>query len=187
MQTLLESAVELARENPGTITVMAYTTHARARQAWIQMVEKIEAFSLENSMELTFKNGSKVKFVGHDPIFDNPDRLRGFDSVIHEDSRFNSRFNRALKPSFRGAEQGSGNGEMRKPVVTFVLGGDWEGLYVDDQLVTEGHVIPIFTVLEKLKDVGRFDYRELIAKDEVLEEFGSLPQSLAEVRNQGLV
>jgi hypothetical protein len=62
--------------------------------------------------------------------------------------------------------------------VTIVDGDDWEGLYVDGRLVTEGHRV---SVTEALNAVG-VSCEVVYADDHWLEEVGRLPDQLRKVR-----
>jgi hypothetical protein len=65
-----------------------------------------------------------------------------------------------------------------RPKVTFVDGDDWEGLYIDDKLVIEGHVVRIDDMLRLLG----IDGEKIYADDEWLQEQGTLPVNLSEVK-----
>lgn len=63
--------------------------------------------------------------------------------------------------------------------ITFVshAGGDWEGLYVDGQLVAEGHTLKWWDVLRALS----IDYNTINADEEWMYDVGRLPEKLDEV------
>jgi len=54
---------------------------------------------------------------------------------------------------------------------------DWEGLYIDGELVLEGHRVRRDEIFEKLG----IDYTEVEAAEGWLESRGSLPQKLSDV------
>lgn len=66
---------------------------------------------------------------------------------------------------------------MEKTITIVTNDNDWEGLYVDGQLVYEGHEIPRSVLLEA---VG------VVAETVVVEIDGSLPDTLAEARSQAI-
>jgi alkylated DNA nucleotide flippase Atl1 len=74
-----------------------------------------------------------------------------------------------------------------KSVVTLVRGDDWTGLYVGDKLVEEGHSLPAFRVIDALKNVGRYTYVEREADQELLEDSGSLPESLTQAYAERII
>lgn len=69
---------------------------------------------------------------------------------------------------------------LNRPKVTLVLANDWDGLYVDDKLVTQDHSI---YASEALEAVG-FSVGVVEADDEWLKRRGQLPVSLAAVRRR---
>ena len=73
------------------------------------------------------------------------------------------------------------------PTVTLVTADDWTGLFVDGKLVAEGHSLPEFRVIDALKDVGRYRYQELTANQDVMEEFGSFPETLEQAECDGII
>ncbi len=62
--------------------------------------------------------------------------------------------------------------------VTFVLGDDWTGLYIDDELVIENHSLSAGQVL---KAIG-VEFNTIVADEDWLEEHGSLPDALKDVK-----
>ena len=62
-------------------------------------------------------------------------------------------------------------------VVTFALGNDWTGMYVDGVLVTEGHSIPYWDIVKALG----FEYKSVTADEEYLEEYGCMPDDLKDI------
>ncbi len=54
---------------------------------------------------------------------------------------------------------------------------DWEGLFIDGKLVTEGHSIPLYEFCEVLGI--KVDFKEV--DDEYMCEMGSFPQNLDEI------
>lgn len=66
---------------------------------------------------------------------------------------------------------------MVKAITIVTNDNDWEGLYVDGQLVHEGHEIPRSVLLEA---VG------VAVETVVVEIDGSLPDTLAEARSQAI-
>jgi hypothetical protein len=62
--------------------------------------------------------------------------------------------------------------------VTFVDGDDWEGLYIDGKLDTEGHHVRIDDLLRLLG----IDGQQIYADDAWLAERGNLPENLDEVQ-----
>jgi hypothetical protein len=70
--------------------------------------------------------------------------------------------------------------------VTFVDGDDWEGLYVDGQLVTQGHTVSLKEAAEvfmQAQPVSAFDTR--FADTQWLSEVGQLPDKLRDVQFLG--
>ena len=57
-------------------------------------------------------------------------------------------------------------------------GDDWEGLYVDGELATEGHQL----IIEDLADVLGIEIEDKYANIDWLEERGSLPNKLEDVK-----
>lgn len=64
--------------------------------------------------------------------------------------------------------------------ITFVSGGDWQGLYVDGKIVLQNHSLYPIEVLEALKI--DFDYIE--TDDEWLYKIGRFPDELSKVKKQ---
>ena len=62
--------------------------------------------------------------------------------------------------------------------ITVTDGDDWKGLYVDGKLVYEGHSIPI----HEFAKAANIDFDFVEADDEWLEEVGSFPKNLSEVK-----
>lgn len=68
-----------------------------------------------------------------------------------------------------------------KPKFTFVTNeDDWEGLYMDDNLVEEGHTIALQWVVEYLNN-GYSEWKQLVVKGEWLYDEGALPATLTEL------
>jgi len=65
-----------------------------------------------------------------------------------------------------------------KPKITLVDGDDWQGLYVNGELVTQGHSIRAQDVCEVLGA----DYAFVSADYEWLDERGALPELLKDVK-----
>ena len=42
--------------------------------------------------------------------------------------------------------------------------GDWEGLFIDGKLITEGHSVPSTDVLDKLEELGVINFESYEAK-----------------------
>ena len=69
---------------------------------------------------------------------------------------------------------------MKKiPNIVIVNADDWEGLYIDGDLKTEGHSLSLQNVLDILKIHTTFRYD---VDYEWLEEIGRLPKSLSDVK-----
>lgn len=66
--------------------------------------------------------------------------------------------------------------------LTVIQTDDWEGLYLDDRLITEGHSIDWKYVLEKLGYNTEANYLSEKEWIEYLGDGGALPQSLNELR-----
>jgi len=60
----------------------------------------------------------------------------------------------------------------------FVYGDDWEGLYIDGKLVTEGHAITV----EEFAEIIGVEFNESFADIDWLQEEGSLPEKLEDVK-----
>lgn len=67
--------------------------------------------------------------------------------------------------------------------VVIVDGGDWHGLYIDGELVEEGHSLCVSDVLRKVRDTRRpIASVETIEADQTwLEDHGFLPKHLSNV------
>lgn len=64
------------------------------------------------------------------------------------------------------------------PEITLVRGEDWEGMYVNDELVAEGHSLDARVIIEALK----LNLKPTIFIDyDWLEKRGTLPRDLKEV------
>lgn len=61
--------------------------------------------------------------------------------------------------------------------VNFVTSSDWEGLYVDGELVLEGHSISAMQVLRALK----IAYTSVEADDDWLYDVGRLPEKIEDI------
>jgi hypothetical protein len=62
--------------------------------------------------------------------------------------------------------------------VTYVVGNDWEGLYVDGEIVNQGHTLRLQDLAEALK----IDLHTVEPDDEWLGKVGHLPQKLSKVK-----
>lgn len=68
-----------------------------------------------------------------------------------------------------------------KPKFTFVTNhDDWEGLYMDDNLVEEGHTIALQWVVSHLNN-GYSEWKQLVVEGEWLYDEGALPPTLTEL------
>lgn len=68
--------------------------------------------------------------------------------------------------------------------IDIIILDDWEGLYINGQLVDEGHSINLRTVLKKLAKEYNFTFRSHCASPELedkIQQVGSLPKNLDEV------
>lgn len=70
---------------------------------------------------------------------------------------------------------------MKKKEVVFVLADDWEGMYIDGELVAEGHSLEVDTVCIALD----IESEERWADDEWLTARGRLPKELKDVKFGG--
>jgi hypothetical protein len=59
--------------------------------------------------------------------------------------------------------------------------GDWEGVYLGDELIEQGHSVPLWMALEHLAKKGKLSYERITLADEYLESLGNLPEKLSEV------
>ena len=72
--------------------------------------------------------------------------------------------------------------------ITLVNGDDWEGIYIDNELMMENHSLHLGRTLKLIQDKmsGRMDkiehLSEIVADGEWLEERGCLPKKLDEVK-----
>ena len=62
--------------------------------------------------------------------------------------------------------------------IHLVSGDDWEGLYINGNLVTEGHQI----TNEELLEILGVDFNTSLADIDWLEERGSFPEKLTDVK-----
>ena len=62
------------------------------------------------------------------------------------------------------------------PEVTFVYADDWEGLYIGDELIIEGHSLDMLRVLDVLKVSYSYGEAEVC-----LTAYGRCPPSLKDV------
>ena len=75
--------------------------------------------------------------------------------------------------------------KKERPVITFVWGDDWNGVYVDDELFMEDHQLDAEDLLKKLAEEGHF---ELSIEDgwtvdtKWLHRLGRLPKQLYDVK-----
>lgn len=71
--------------------------------------------------------------------------------------------------------------------INYVTGDDWEGLYIDGELVEENHSIRITDLLEILKDrrLLTFDYHEV--GQDYLEGLGNLPDNFNDLDKNELL
>ena len=69
--------------------------------------------------------------------------------------------------------------------VTLVRGqDDWEGLYIDGELVTEAHSLNAWTALVNVSNVGMFSLRTFTVCDvdeQRLQDVGGLPHRLSDL------
>lgn len=65
--------------------------------------------------------------------------------------------------------------------INYVTGDDWQGLYIDGELIEENHSIRITDLLEMLEDrrLLTFDYHEVDQR--YLEDLGNLPDSFDDI------
>ena len=67
---------------------------------------------------------------------------------------------------------------MSNKKITFVLGNDWTGMYIDGVLVEEGHTIPYWAIVRALG----FEYDSKSVDEEWLEAYGCMPNDLKDVK-----
>lgn len=67
---------------------------------------------------------------------------------------------------------------MKKNKITFVDSDDWEGLYINGELVLENHSLRIYDVLKALG----IKYEVINADDDWLASCGNLPENLTDVK-----
>jgi hypothetical protein len=70
----------------------------------------------------------------------------------------------------------------KKPSVVMIYGDDWQGLYIDGRLKTEGHKISVCDFATHVCDLGKFEFDGEDADQDWLEDRGSLPKNLSEVK-----
>lgn len=61
--------------------------------------------------------------------------------------------------------------------IDYVTGDDWEGLYIDGNLVEENHTISIFDLLETLEDRKLLTFECTEVNQNYLEDLGNLPDN----------
>lgn len=61
--------------------------------------------------------------------------------------------------------------------LTLAYGGDWEGFYLDNKLIADGHVVTATEILEKLG----YSVDSVEVNQEWLESRGNLPENMEEV------
>lgn len=66
-------------------------------------------------------------------------------------------------------------------VVSYVNGDGWVGLYVNGQLVEQGHKIDPRNLLEHVANLERFTAESIIPNQQWLDDRGMLPNRLEEV------
>jgi len=76
---------------------------------------------------------------------------------------------------------------MPAPVVTLVDGNDWEGLFVDGQVIEQTHNIRAWHVLKALAKCGLIEFVELHANEANLETSGSFADTLDQNRKEGII
>lgn len=59
-------------------------------------------------------------------------------------------------------------------------GGDWEGLYVDGELLTENHSLSAWHILSELSQVFGFEFKSYEANGEWMYDVGHFPSQLDE-------
>lgn len=64
------------------------------------------------------------------------------------------------------------------PLITFVSGDDWQGLYLDGELIEEGHRVDVADVLCHLG----FACEQIYADNQWLAERGSLPENRNDIK-----
>lgn len=64
--------------------------------------------------------------------------------------------------------------------------GDWCGIYIDDNLLTEGHSIPAHEWLDIVENQSIFKTQNLEVEGDWLEEGGSFPQSFSDIPSEYL-
>lgn len=66
--------------------------------------------------------------------------------------------------------------------LTLVRGDDWEGIYIDGKLVTEGHSHDTMEAIKLAIARGVTEAETMWANDAWLQDEGSLPRALHDVR-----
>lgn len=64
--------------------------------------------------------------------------------------------------------------------------GDWCGIYIDDNLLIEGHSIPVHEWLQIIKTLLIDTTKEHEVEGDWLEEGGSFPQSFSDIPSEYL-
>ncbi|RWH49571.1 MAG: hypothetical protein E5V72_02010 [Mesorhizobium sp.] len=67
--------------------------------------------------------------------------------------------------------------------IVYARGDDWEGLYIDGELETQGHSISLSELLDIIKEKGVIETAETRMVDlNWLGDHGTLPNNIEEVR-----
>lgn len=67
-------------------------------------------------------------------------------------------------------------------IINIVIADDWQGLYIDKELVLANHTIDATDICKILQDRSdEIEYEELYCKTEWLEEIGNLPHDIDQV------
>lgn len=74
--------------------------------------------------------------------------------------------------------------EHETSVVLATGDSDWQGLYIDGQLVTEGHAISTMAALSEVAGKGDIVFRNIIYDAEWMDKQGYLPHILAKVQEE---
>lgn len=74
--------------------------------------------------------------------------------------------------------------EHETSVVLATGDSDWQGLYIDGQLVTEGHSISAMAALSEVAGKGDIVFKNIVYDAEWMDKQGYLPHILAEVQEE---
>lgn len=66
----------------------------------------------------------------------------------------------------------------------FASGGDWEGLYLDDNLKFEGHSIKAWELGDLISRYLITDYTSFTVNNEWMEEQGYLPENIKDIPDE---